>query len=258
MVVDEIYDVLVVKFGIGEVFLPKYGKRREVSWKEFIKTSIELNPGEEWARYLGHSTAGNLNAAIRKKYPSITIVKDGSYWYIWLLLLVNKKLCNKCNTILDTENFSKSSKEKSGLHTCCRVCDSKVNKAYRDSHVEEEKLRAKKYREANKDSIAEYKREYYVVNKERISEVHKKYFQLNKPDFYARESKYRASKLNATPNWANLIAIKEIYRTCPTGYHVDHIVPLQNDLVCGLHCEFNLQHLPAKDNLSKNNRFKVC
>jgi hypothetical protein len=183
--------------------------------------------------------------------------KGRSYWYIWLLLLVNKKLCNKCSTILDIKNFARSSKEKSGLHTSCRVCDSKANKTYRDSHVDEEKLRAKKYREANKDSIAKYRREYCLVNKEKISEFHKKYFQLNKPDFYAREAKYRASKLKATPKWANLVAIKEIYQTCPEGYHVDHIVPLQGKLVCGLHCEFNLQHLLASENLIKGNRFEV-
>jgi hypothetical protein len=85
-----------------------------------------------------------------------------------------------------------------------------------------------------------------------------KYYQDNKPLFYAYNAKRRASKLNATPNWANLITIKEIYRTCPPGYHVDHIVPLQGKLVCGLHCEFNLQHLPASENLSKGNRFEVC
>jgi hypothetical protein len=48
--VEEVYAALVERFGISEVFLPKYGKRREVSWKEFIKASIELNPGEEWAK----------------------------------------------------------------------------------------------------------------------------------------------------------------------------------------------------------------
>ena len=65
----------------------------------------------------------------------------------------------------------------------------------------------------------------------------------------------RAYQLKATPLWANLSAIKEIYRTCPQGYHVDHIVPLKGINVCGLHCETNLQHLPALENIRKSNSF---
>ena len=38
-------------------------------------------------------------------------------------------------------------------------------------------------------------------------------------------------------------------------HHVDHIVPLVHELVCGLHCEANLQVLTAQQNLEKNNSF---
>lgn len=75
-------------------------------------------------------------------------------------------------------------------------------------------------------------------------------------DHAARNAKYKAATLQRTPSWANLDKIKEIYRTCPEGYHVDHIVPLQGELVSGLHIEYNLQHLPASENLAKGNNFK--
>ena len=65
----------------------------------------------------------------------------------------------------------------------------------------------------------------------------------------------RAKQKNATPVWANLSAIKLIYKTCPAGYHVDHIIPLTHHLVCGLHCEANLQHLSALENIQKSNNF---
>ncbi len=61
--------------------------------------------------------------------------------------------------------------------------------------------------------------------------------------------------MQATPKWANLEKIKEIYRNRPKGYHVDHIVPLTSPKVCGLHVEYNLQYLPARENISKKNKF---
>lgn len=49
--------------------------------------------------------------------------------------------------------------------------------------------------------------------------------------------------------------VRSIYHKAKDGEHVDHIVPLTNDLVCGLHVSDNLQILSAHDNLSKNNKF---
>jgi 5-methylcytosine-specific restriction endonuclease McrA len=64
----------------------------------------------------------------------------------------------------------------------------------------------------------------------------------------------RSRKLRATPKWADIGKIKEIYRNCPDGYEVDHIIPLACKEASGLHCEFNLQYLTAKENQQKKNK----
>jgi hypothetical protein len=57
------------------------------------------------------------------------------------------------------------------------------------------------------------------------------------------------------PKWADKAKIRGIYLNCPSGYHVDHIVPLKGKTVSGLHVEYNLQYLTASENLKKHNKF---
>ena len=71
----------------------------------------------------------------------------------------------------------------------------------------------------------------------------------------ARESIRRANKIQRTPKWADLERIRLIYLDCPEGYHVDHIIPLQGELVSGLHVPENLQYLTAGENLRKSNKY---
>lgn len=48
--------------------------------------------------------------------------------------------------------------------------------------------------------------------------------------------------------------IIDFYSNRPDGYHVDHIIPLNGELVSGLHVLQNLQYLPAVDNIRKGNK----
>ena len=71
----------------------------------------------------------------------------------------------------------------------------------------------------------------------------------------------RTSIEQATPPWADQEKIRRIYEmrdiaTEMTGiqHHVDHLVPLVSDRVCGLHVENNLQVSTATDNIAKGNR----
>lgn len=78
----------------------------------------------------------------------------------------------------------------------------------------------------------------------------------------ASAAKRRSARRKQAPPWADLEAIKAIYAealrlTNETGipHHVDHIIPLQGRLVCGLHVHNNLRAVPATENLKKSNSF---
>ena len=62
---------------------------------------------------------------------------------------------------------------------------------------------------------------------------------------------YRAKLRNQTPVWVDRRAIKEFYANCPSGYEVDHIIPISKG---GLHDLPNLQYLTITENRRKSNK----
>lgn len=72
-------------------------------------------------------------------------------------------------------------------------------------------------------------------------------------------SKYEVARRTgikqATPLWADMVAIGDVYiEAVYMQMEVDHIVPLRNPLVCGLHVWDNLQLLTPIENNRKGNR----
>lgn len=77
---------------------------------------------------------------------------------------------------------------------------------------------------------------------------------VNKHRRNAITARRYAKKARATPLWAEHGLIEELYRQAALrGWHVDHVVPLNSPLVCGLHCWANLQLLSPSENCSKGN-----
>lgn len=87
---------------------------------------------------------------------------------------------------------------------------------------------------------------------------------IKKANWSAYIVERRKKRDKSIPPWANKQAIKRIYHearrlTKATGikHEVDHIIPSNHDLVCGLHVENNLQILTERENIAKSNNFKV-
>lgn len=102
----------------------------------------------------------------------------------------------------------------------------------------------------------------YAANPEKFRKLSRDWRKNNPGKFKAAKAEARAAFLNAVPKWADMSAIYEMYQEASriserTGikHHVDHIVPLANKVVCGLHVEYNLRIIPASLNHKKNNKF---
>jgi hypothetical protein len=65
----------------------------------------------------------------------------------------------------------------------------------------------------------------------------------------------RAKRKGAVPKWADRDKIYQVYKKCPKGHHVDHIIPLNGELVSGLHVAENLQYLTDDVGQEKANSF---
>ena len=111
---------------------------------------------------------------------------------------------------------------------------------------------------------AKYKK-YYLRNKSKVNSSNKSWRMKNidKINFYS--SIRRSRKKLATPKWLTVKDLEDIHsyyllaselnKVSDVKFVVDHIVPLSNDNVCGLHVPWNLQLLTNSENCSKNNKF---
>lgn len=109
---------------------------------------------------------------------------------------------------------------------------------------------------ANADRISQYMAEYRRNKAAEISAASERWRKANGHKKRQYQAKRRAIAIQATPAWADVQTIADFYAEAEYfGYQIDHIVPLQSSLVCGLHVEHNLQAIPAKENAAKGNRY---
>lgn len=144
-------------------------------------------------------------------------------------------------------------------------------------HADYYKANAKKWREDNPERMREQNRIQYAkqdkvkelarardwkrANRAKLSQSDRSYRQANKEKIREITRRMQVARSRAAVSWANKDAMRLRYaeairKTQETGipHEVDHIVPIISGIVCGLHCEANLQVLPRSTNRSKANR----
>ena len=172
------------------------------------------------------------------------------------------KTCACCKLELPVENFSSSSTRKSGLHCYCKPCENEKSRAQYAKHKARKDAQNKRWYEENKQIRLLSQYAWQEKNKNKVSEIQKSYRKRNLSKDCAKVMRREASKINATPEWANNTRIQCYYslaamfnKNTEQKWHVDHIVPLRGKNVCGLHVDYNLRVIPAIENMKKGNRY---
>lgn len=155
--------------------------------------------------------------------------------------------CGKCSSVR-----SRKIQNARGL---CRPCNNKESsKQYAKANRQSLRLYTKKWKAQNQDKVQGYWKKIYEKNRKSILAKNAAYAKANPHLAKAKGQKRRAAKKRANP-LADFKRIAAVYKNCPSGMQVDHIIPLQNENVCGLHCSWNLQYLSKEANARKNNQF---
>lgn len=176
-------------------------------------------------------------------------------------------LCTKCGHHKAVDEFNTNRRNKAaGYSSWCKAC-------------------LKVWRLENREALTEKKRQDYLLNREQRLATNLAAQRRNKAASNARSAKWRkenpdrrkdvanswvkrnpsynaartahrlAAKMRATPSWADKDAIQKVYdKAAEWGMWVDHVVPLVSKIVCGLHCEANLQLLVPDENIRKGNK----
>lgn len=191
-----------------------------------------------------------------------------------LLLWWIMKKCSKCGEEKVESEFFKQKAARDGLYSQCKVCATVSQKTsqtkHRDVVLARKRACMAEYSSKNREALRQKQALFYSTfrksNPDQLRDWGRRtsaaWRKRNPHKVTEQVARRKSAKILATPIWADQTEINMVYlrakkveASCGTKMHVDHIVPLTHPLVCGLHCEANLQVLPAAKNLKKGNRY---
>lgn len=186
------------------------------------------------------------------------------------------KQCCTCKINKEISAFGNNKSTKDLLDAMCKDCrkirnftnkekNAIIRKKYYDSNKDNILLKMKMDKNPNKlKRISEYNKQYRIKNLEKIGVQRRERYSKFPEKKLSNMAKRRAARINATPKWLtkeHLNLIENLYKKAKImsvnnnkKYHVDHIIPLNSSLVCGLHVPWNLQILEARLNIIKGNK----
>lgn len=203
------------------------------------------------------------------------------------------KTCTHCKQSKDSTEFGPYARAKDGLFFHCKQCVRDRAKAWRKTDAGRAKERAAYQRtaaskiakraaerKANPEAARARDARRYATRRDAILVAQRARYHADVAAARLYQTNYRKArpalarlwyanrrlaKSAATPKWANAADIQLAYEAADllmqvTGdwYEVDHIVPLigkvaKQQVVCGLHVDYNLQVIPRSENRKKSN-----
>lgn len=169
---------------------------------------------------------------------------------------MNLQKCERCaiNFHENSVSYYRRTKDLLKQLPClCRDCQ-RITKYFNLNEIELDKnIKAEKIKDIKKElkqNVILYDENQHLINsKKDIHEKRKKFYRI-------QSARIRSARKNAIIKISDeeKIQIRKFYDECPSGHHVDHIIPIGKG---GKHCLANLQYLYAKDNIRKGNRIEV-
>ena len=202
------------------------------------------------------------------------------------------KVCKKCGIEKSLDCFNRQKLGKFGVASRCKICTRQDTAEWAKNNREKLAKKLKNWRDANREHVRAESRRYYQENREKhIASVIswqkknpesklasgaiyrsknqaslKEWRHKNKGIVYDHSKNRTLKERSATPPWLSneqKKIIKTIYAASRrislcTGimHNVDHIYPLNHDLLCGLHVPANLRIIPARINAMKKNNIE--
>lgn len=170
--------------------------------------------------------------------------------------------CTKCEQHKDITCFYINKHATLGFSVNCKECTKNCRKEFYAKNIDKIKSTVSEYRNKNHAAVKKKKVIYYkkVKNTSEFKEKQKvarnKWKSNNKHKVRASSSGRRNKQVRCSFGKKYNNQINEIYKDAMLqNKHVDHIIPINNKNITGLHVPWNLQILDKVDNLVKSNKW---
>jgi hypothetical protein len=205
---------------------------------------VDIQYGEHWMLPYTVIRGGCHPIRGRKKSESSRAITYGAKMENGLLV----RICIKCSDKKEENlfHFNTSAKKYNN------VCSDCWHKNRNESNAN------------NLERNTAVKKAWAKRNKNKVIEARKKWKEENIGKVKADKARQKERVKQATPKWLSplqLAAIEHAYfmadlrsQCFDDRYHVDHVIPLRGENVCGLNVPWNLEVIKASENLQKGNK----